>query len=314
MNDHLVSRSGGRQAIEDPGILRSKARAAAVSVVSNSLLVVFKLIVGIMSGSISIISEAAHSASDLTAAFIAFFSVRAASRPADLRHPYGHEKVENVSGIIEALLIFAAAVVIVLEGIQKLIHGVHLDHVWLAIGVMAVSAVANLAVSQVVLYPVARRTESAALEADAAHLRTDVYTSVGVAIGLLIVKLTGVSWIDPVAAIAVAVLILYTAYRLIVFSGRVLLDEALPESELEMIRACVKEHRGDLIVGYHRLRARRAGSRRHIDLHIEVDERMSVREAHDVAEHIESDIRRCLPNVDVLVHVEPAPSKNEDDS
>ena len=203
---------------------------------------------------------------------------------------------------------------IVFDGIQKLIHGVHLDHVWLAIGVMAVSAVANLFVSQGVLYPVARRTESAALEADAAHLRTDVYTSVGVAIGLLIVKLTGVSWIDPVAAIAVAMLILYTAYRLIVFSGRVLLDEALPESELEMIRACVKEHRGDLIVGYHRLRARRAGSRRHIDLHIEVDERMSVREAHDVAEHIETDISRCLPNVDVLVHVEPAPSKHEDGS
>jgi cation diffusion facilitator family transporter len=314
MDEPVISGSSRRTPTEDVRILRSKTRAAAVSVVSNSLLVVFKLIVGIMSGSISIISEAAHSASDLTAAFIALFSVRAASRPADPRHPYGHEKVENVSGIIEALLIFAAAVVIVFEGIQKLIHGVHLDHVWLAIGVMAVSAVANLFVSQGVLYPVARRTESAALEADAAHLRTDVYTSVGVAVGLLIVKLTGVSWIDPVAAIAVAMLILYTAYRLIVFSGRVLLDEALPESELEMIRACVKEHRGDLIVGYHRLRARRAGSRRHIDLHIEVDERMSVREAHDVAEHIETDIRRCLPNVDVLVHVEPASSKHEDGS
>jgi cation diffusion facilitator family transporter len=314
MSEPVTSSRSGQPTTEDAGILRSKTRAAAVSVVSNSLLVVFKLVVGIMSGSISIISEAAHSASDLTAAFIAFFSVRAASRPADPRHPYGHEKVENVSGIVEALLIFAAAVVIVFEGIQKLIHGVHLDHVWLAIGVMAVSAVANLFVSQGVLYPVARRTESAALEADAAHLRTDVYTSVGVAVGLLIVKLTGVSWIDPAAAIAVAVLILYTAYRLIVFSGRVLLDETLPESELEMIRACVKEHRGDLIVGYHRLRARRAGSRRHIDLHIDVDERMSVREAHDVAEHITSDIRRCLPNVDVLVHVEPASSKHEDGS
>ena len=314
MDGPVTRGSGLRTPADGADALKAKTRAAAVSVVSNSLLVVFKLIVGIMSGSISIISEAAHSASDLTAAFIAFFSVRAASRPADLRHPYGHEKVENVSGIIEALLIFAAAVVIVFEGIQKLINGVHLDHVWLAVGVMAVSAVANLFVSQGVLYPVARRTESAALEADAAHLRTDVYTSVGVAVGLLIVKLTGVSWIDPVAAIAVAMLILYTAYRLIVFSGRVLLDEALPESELEMIRACVKEHRGDLIVGYHRLRARRAGSRRHIDLHIEVDERMSVREAHDVAEHIETDIRRCLPNVDVLVHVEPVSSTHEDGS
>jgi cation diffusion facilitator family transporter len=302
----IISGSSGHPAVEDAAVLRSKTIAAAVSIASNSLLVIFKLVVGLMSGSISIISEAAHSASDLTAAFIAFFSVRAASRPADPRHQYGHEKVENVSGIVEALLIFAAAVVIVMEGVQKLIHGVHLDHVWLAIGVMAASAVANLIVSQWVLYPVARRTESAALEADGAHLRTDVYTSVGVAVGLSIVKLTGVTWIDPAAAIAVAVLILYTAYRLIVSSGRVLLDETLPASELETIRVRVKEHRGDLIVGYHRLRARRAGSRRHIDLHIQVDERMSVREAHDVAEHIEDDIRRCLPNVDVLVHVEPA--------
>ena len=304
MPGSIISGSNRREA-EAPEVTRAKTRAAAVSIASNSLLVVIKLVVGLMSGSISIISEAAHSASDLTAAFIAFFSVRAAARPADPRHQYGHEKVENVSGIVEALLIFAAAVVIIVEGVQKLINGVHLDHVWLAVGVMVVSGVANLIVSEGVLYPVARRTESAALEADGAHLRTDVFTSVGVAVGLLIVKLSGVSWIDPAAAIAVALLILYTAYRLIVSSGRVLLDETLPEDELETVRTCVREHRGDLIVGYHRLRARRAGSRRHIDLHITVDDRMSVGQAHDVAEHIEDDVRSCLPNVDVLVHVEP---------
>lgn len=314
MNDPIISSRSGQPTIEDAGVLRSKTRAAAVSIAANALLVVFKLIVGLLSGSISIISEAAHSASDLMAAFIAFFSVRAAARPADPRHHYGHEKVENVSGIVEALLIFAAAVLIIFEGAQKLIHGVHLDHIWLAIGVMGVSTVVNILVAEGLLYPVARRTESAALEADAAHHRTDVWTSAGVVIGLLIVKLTGLTWIDPLVAMLVALLILYTAYELIISSGRVLLDEALPESELEMIRACVKEHRGDLIVGYHRLRARRAGSRRHIDLHIEVDERMSVREAHDVAEHIETDIRRCLPNVDVLVHVEPASSKHDDGS
>jgi cation diffusion facilitator family transporter len=314
VSDPIISRSSGRPATEDPAVLRSKTRAAAVSIASNTLLVVFKLVVGLMSGSISIISEAAHSASDLMAAFIAFFSVRAAARPADPRHQYGHEKVENVSGIIEALLIFAAAVVIIFEGIQKLIHGVHLDHVWLAVGVMVVSAVANLIVSEFVLYPVARRTESAALEADGAHLRTDVYTSMGVAVGLFIVKLTGVTWFDPAAAIAIATLILYTAYRLIVSSGRVLLDETLPEVELETIRRCVREHRGDLIVGYHKLRARRSGSRRHIDLHISVDEHMSVGEAHDVAHHIAADIRTCLPNVDVLVHVEPGSRERVDDA
>ena len=314
MTDPVISGSSGRPAIEDAAVQRSKTRAAAVSILANALLVVFKLVVGLLSGSISIISEAAHSASDLIAAFIAFFSVRAAARPADPRHHYGHEKVENVSGIVEALLIFAAAVVIIVESAQKLMHGVHLDHIWLAIGVMGASTVTNILVAEGLLYPVARRTESAALEADAAHHRTDVWTSAGVVIGLLLVKLTGLTWIDPLAAILVALLILYTAYELIISSGRVLLDETLPESELEMIRTCVRAHRGDLIVGYHRLRARRAGSRRYIDLHITVDERMSVGEADDVADHIAADIRSFLPNVDILVHVEPASSDREDGS
>jgi cation diffusion facilitator family transporter len=292
---------------------RAKQRAAAISIASNSFLVVFKLIVGLLSGSVSIISEAAHSTSDLLAAFIAFVSVRRASRPADESHHYGHEKIENVSGIIEALLIFAAAVVIVYEGILKLVNGVHIDHIWLAIGIMAVSAILNLIVSEWVLYPTARRTESAALEADAAHLRTDVYTSVGVVVGLLIVKFSGVTWFDPAAAIAIAFLIMHAAYRLIMDSTRVLLDESLPQEELDAIRHCIGDHRGQIIVGYHKLRARRAGSRRHIDVHITVEEQLSVSEAHDIAEHISADLRECLPNVDVLVHVEPkAPERRND--
>jgi cation diffusion facilitator family transporter len=293
------------RSVERRGADRAKLRAAALSIISNSLLVVFKLIAGILSGSISIISEAAHSASDLAAALIAFFSVRAASRPADERHQYGHHKIENVSGIIEALLIFAAAVIIIYEGVQKLIHGVEIEHIWLAIGVMGFSAIANLIVSEGVLYPTARRTESAALEADAAHLRTDVYTSLGVVIGLLLVKITGQTWLDPAAAIAIALLILVTAYRLIMQSTRVLLDEALPTEEMEKIRQCVGEHRGEIIIDYHKLRARRSGSRRHVDLHVTVDDALSVGEAHEIAHHISADLRQCLPNIDVLVHVEP---------
>ena len=292
---------------------RLKTRAAAVSIVANALLVLFKLIVGFASGSISIISEAAHSLSDLVAALIAFFSVRAAGKPADERHHYGHSKVENVSGIVEALLIFAAAVVIIWEAIRKLIHGETIDHLWWAVAVMAVSAIVNVAIAEGLLYPVARRTESAAIEADAAHHRTDVYTSVGVVVGLILVWFTGKTWIDPVFAIAIALLILWTAYRLMMDSTRVLLDEALPEEELERAREVVREHRGTLIVGYHHLRARRAGSRRHIDLHITVDQSLSVGEAHDAAEHIEADLKDCLPNADVLVHVEPATPERRDE-
>jgi len=291
-----------------------KSRAASVSIASNAVLIAFKLTVGILSGSAAIFSEALHSGSDLVAALIAFWSVRRAAEPPDERHQYGHEKVENLSGVIEALLIIAAAGVIIFEGVKKIIDGPELDHVWLGIGVMTISGVVNLIVSKKVLYPVARRTESAALEADAAHLLTDVYTSFGVAGGLLLVEITGWPYLDPIAAIAVAVLIIKTGYELVLQSTRVLLDETLPEAELEEIRRCVREHRGDIISGYHKLRARRAGSRRHVDLHVVVDADLTVTEAHDIAEHIEDDIRACIPNTDVLVHVEPrSPERFEGD-
>jgi cation diffusion facilitator family transporter len=291
-----------------------KSRAAAVSIASNAVLIAFKLTVGIVSGSIAIISEALHSGTDLVAAVIAFYSVRKAAEPPDVLHHYGHEKVENLSGVIEALLIIAAAGVIIYEGVLKIIHGPHIDHIWLGIGVMVISGVANLLVSRLVLYPVARRTESAALEADAAHLMTDVYTSFGVAFGLLLVKITGIELIDPIVAIAVAVLIIRTGYELTVRSTRVLLDQTLPEEELAEIRRVVKEHRGDLIWGYHKLRARQAGSRRHIDLHITVDETLTVGQAHETAEHIAADIRECVPNADVLVHIEPRSHERDDGS
>jgi cation diffusion facilitator family transporter len=291
-----------------------KSRAAATSIASNAVLIAFKLVAGILSGSIAIISEALHSGSDLVAALIAYWSVRRAAEPPDERHHYGHEKVENLSGVVEALLIIAAAGVIIYEGIMKIVDGPEIDHVWLGIGVMVVSGVVNLIVSRRVLYPVARRTDSAALEADAAHLTTDVYTSFGVAGGLLLVKLTGWEYFDPIIAIAVAVLIIRTGYELVIASTRVLLDETLPEGELEIIRRCVRDHRGDIIAGYHKLRARRAGSRRHVDLHVVVDESLTVGEAHAVAEHIEDDIRACIPNTDVLVHVEPrSPHRYEGD-
>jgi cation diffusion facilitator family transporter len=291
---------------------RLKSRAAAISIASNSALIAFKLVVGILSGSVAIISEALHSASDLVAALIAFYSVRKASEPPDARHHYGHEKVENLSGVIEALLIIAAAGVIIYEGIRKIIDGPHLDHVWLGIAVMVTSGIVNLLVSKRVLYPTARRTDSAALEADAAHLLTDVYTSFGVAAGLLLVQITGWEYLDPIAAIAVAGLIIKTGYDLVLQSTKVLLDETLPEEELEAIRRCVVDHKGDIIWGYHRLRARKAGSRRHIDLHVLVDDDLTVTEAHDVAEHITADIRGCVPNADVLVHVEPRATRRDD--
>ncbi len=290
-----------------------KARAAWVSIASNATLIAFKLVIGIISGSIGIISEALHSGSDLVASVIALVSVKAAARPADPSHRYGHEKVENISGVIEGLLIIVAAGVIVYEAAQKIVHGPHLEHFELGVGVMLVSAGANLAVSRGFLAPAARRTDSAALEADAAHLLTDVYTSGGIAAGLILVRVTGWEYFDPILAIAVALLIVWTGWRLVSRSTRVLLDEALPDDELELIGEKVAEHRGKLIIGFHRLRSRKAGSKRLIDLHVTVPDDMTVAEAHAVAEHIMADIAELLPNSEALVHVEPRSHDPESD-
>jgi cation diffusion facilitator family transporter len=290
-----------------------KARAAWVSIASNAALIVFKLVVGVVSGSIGIVSEALHSASDLVASVIALFAVRAAAKPADPSHRYGHEKVENISGVVEGLLIIAAAAVIVYEAVQRIVTGPHLEHIELAIAVMLVSAGVNLWVARGVLSPIARRTDSAALEADAAHHLTDVYTSLGIAAGLALVRLTGWQYFDPILAIAVALLIVWTGWRLVDRSTRVLLDEALPDDELELIGEKVAEHRGELIIGFHRLRSRKAGSKRLIDLHITVPDDMTVAQAHAVAEHIEADIAELLPNSEALVHVEPRSHDPESD-
>ncbi|HEX2970098.1 MAG TPA: cation diffusion facilitator family transporter, partial [Bacteroidales bacterium] len=184
--------------------MNPKVKVARLSIVSNTFLIIIKIVVGLLSGSVSIISEAIHSSMDLVAALIAFFSVRVSDNPPDSRHPYGHGKVENVSGVIEALLIFIAAGWIIFEASKKIFGGeIELESIGLGSLVMLIAAVVNTLVSMR-LYKVARETHSVALEADALHLKTDVYTSLGVAAGLGLIMLTGFRWLDPVVAIMVA--------------------------------------------------------------------------------------------------------------
>ncbi|KAF1085123.1 Ferrous-iron efflux pump FieF [Sporotomaculum syntrophicum] len=167
-----------------------KIKFALLSIVSNATLIIFKVIAGILSGSVSIISEAIHSGMDLVASLIAFFSVRQSAKPADRQHPYGHGKIEHLSGIAEGLLIFIAAAMILMEATKKIYEPIQLEHANLAIAVMLGASLVNLLVSRK-LYKVAREEDSMALEADALHLKTDVYTSLGVAVGLVLIKLTG---------------------------------------------------------------------------------------------------------------------------
>jgi cation diffusion facilitator family transporter len=291
----------------------AKSRGAWVSIGANGALIVFKLLVGVVTGSIGIISEAVHSLTDLVAAVIALVAVREASRPADLRHRYGHDKVENFSGFVEAAIVFVAAVAIVIEAVRHLISGETVGRIPLAIAVMLVSAAVNVCLT-IYLYRVARRTGSPALEADAANHLTDIYTSLGVVGGLVLIEVTGRTYFDPLIAIAVAVLIMWTAWRIASRSTRVLLDEALPDDELAVVRSTVTEHRGELILGYHKLRSRHAGSKHLIDLHITVPGEMTIKAAHQIAEHIETDIAERLPHTEVLVHIEPASHERTDES
>jgi len=285
-------------------LTREKTGAALLSVLSNTALVVLKTVVGIFTGSVSVLAEALHSGLDLVAALIAFFSVRIADQPADDDHPYGHGKVENLSGLIEALLISAAAVLIVKEALDKMHSGVEMKHIEWGIAVMVFSTVVNIAVSGV-LFRTAKRTDSIALLADAEHLRTDVFTSIGVFAGLGLIKLTGHKIIDPIAAIAVAGLIFYISIKLIWEATTPLLDATLPRRDRERIDAILRGC-DPQVVGWHKIRSRKSGSWRFIDLHLQVQSELTIREAHDLSREVEECIKRDLPRAQVLVHVEPA--------
>jgi cation diffusion facilitator family transporter len=288
----------------------NKRSVAWLSVSSNTFLTVTKLIAGFLTGSISILSEAAHSAMDLLASMIATFSVYAADRPPDQSHPYGHEKIENISGVIEGLLIFIAAVWIIYEAIDKLIHGVTLKYLGPGIIIMAISAVLNLFVARL-LRRIALENRSVALEADAMHLYTDVFTSLGVFVGLLIIVIyksfwdIAVLWIDPVIAIAVACLILYAAFKITRKSLLPLMDVSGSDVEILQINSIMSRFasRG---LDFHKLRTRRAGGALHVDLHMGCRPGLSLEQCHDISHELKGEIEKSVAGAKVLVHVEPS--------
>lgn len=283
--------------------MTEKVKTARLSIISNSSLIVMKLIAGLISGSVSIISEAIHSGMDLLAAVIAFFSVKTSDNPPDKEHPYGHGKVENISGVIEAVLIFVAAGWIIFEAIQKIIAPKPIDNLEIGSAVMAVSAIVNFLVSRK-LYQVARKTDSIALEADALHLKTDVYTSVGVAVGLLLISITGWNFLDPVVAIAVALLIIKESFNLLRSAFFPLLDSSLTGEETVIISKVI-QNRG---LSFHHLRTRKSGRYRFADLHLELPENMALKDVHRICDEIEHEIEGRISNIEVQIHVEPAES------
>jgi cation diffusion facilitator family transporter len=288
-------------------MIRSKSGAAALSIASNSVLIALKLAAGAITGSIAIITEAIHSLVDLVASVVAFISVRKADEPADAEHPYGHEKVENLAATIEGILILVGAAVIVYEATHRLVVGASVEHLGIGIAVMGFSLVANLIVSAI-LSRRAREHDSAALEGDAAHLRTDALTSIGVLVGLGLVEVTGAVAFDSITALLVAAAIVWAGISIIRRSSRILVDEVLPTEEMDRIEAAIAAARTPEVAGYHKLRARRAGSRRHIDFHVQYHSGTTLERAHELAHQMRASIEHELPHAEVLIHVEPEAS------
>lgn len=289
--------------------LERRVKVALLSIVSNTLLILMKVIAGILSGSVSIISEAIHSGMDLIASLVAFLSVRQSSKPADKDHPYGHGKIENISGIIEGVLIFVAAVMIMIKAYHKIIASTEIGETNIAIAVMLISSLINFFVSRK-LYKVSKEEDSMALEADALHLKTDVYTSLGVGIGLLLIKLTGLVILDSIVAMLVALLIIKEAFELCKNAVNFLLDVKLSDAEEGAIIAVIMKH-SDQFIDYHKLKTRKSGNVKHIDFHIVVDPDLTVREAHDIIGGIKKDMSEKFKNTRVSIHVDPYQRKEE---
>ncbi len=283
-----------------PAKVNQKVKVARLSVLSNSLLILLKTFAGILSGSVSIISEAIHSSMDLLASIIAFFAVKISDHPSDEKHNYGHGKVENVSGVIEGLLIFIAAGWIIIEAIRKLMDPHPVESIEIGSLVMFISALVNTYVSRR-LYKVAKETHSVALEADALHLKTDVLTSLGVAIGLMLIWLTKLNWLDPIIAILVALLIIRESYELLKRAFSPLLDVAWDKAELDKLNMIFK----DLNVNHHDVKTRRAGNYRFIDFHIEMPPEVPFEQVHNFCSLIEDEIHRTFENVQITIHAEP---------
>ncbi|MGB9679978.1 MAG: cation diffusion facilitator family transporter [Thermoanaerobacteraceae bacterium] len=279
-----------------------KKKAASLSIYSNSLLIIVKLIAGLMMHSVGVISEAIHSSIDLIASFIAFLSIRISVKPPDEDHPYGHGKYEDISGFVEALLIFLAALLIIYAAVQKIISGAYVKNLDAGIVVMFFASIVNGVISYI-LFKVAKRKESIALRADAMHLLTDVFTSFGVAIGLIAIKITKIDILDPIIAIFVAVIIIKTSISLTHEAIKELSDSSLPEEEVEKIINIINSN--PEVTSFHKLRTRKVGAKREIDIHLRINKDYNIVDAHNLSHKIQNQIREEFPYAYVMIHLEP---------
>lgn len=283
---------------------QKKKFVAVLSIISNAILSVLKIITGILSGSISIISEAIHSIGDMLASFITFVSVIKSAKPADKDHPYGHGKYEDLAGFIEGVLIIAASIFIIFESAKKIIFGTNIDgENLLGITVMLIAVISNIVVSTF-LFKVAKETNSISLYADGEHLRTDVYSSLGVLLGLIMIKITGYVVIDPIIAILVAVIIFKTGYSISKKASDNLLDHSLSNDNIDKIKQIINQF-PITTLKKNSIKTRQVGPSTDIDMILQFSENTTICDCHKICDDIEKQIQKIYTNCSISIHTEP---------
>ena len=286
-----------------------KKLAAGLSITSNAIIIALKIFAGIISGSISIISEAIHSLSDFLASVLTFFAVIKSSEPADNEHPFGHGRYEDMSGFIEGGLIIFASLYIIYQALKKLFFGYEIEiESNIGIIVMGFAVVANFLVSSY-LFNVAKRSNSVSLFADGEHLRTDIYSSLGVLAGLVLIKITGIHLLDPIIAIGVAIFIFKAGFSISKTTLNNLLDGSLPPKELDEIKKIITGFKSKGITGYKSLKARSVGPEKDIEFILLFPSQMTICECHKICDDIEESICEKFGKCSVSIHAEPECTK-----
>jgi cation diffusion facilitator family transporter len=288
--------------IEKPRLFASKESASILAIAATCVLIILKAAGSFITGSIGLRADAVHSVIDLSGAVIGFIGIRVAARPADKGHAFGHGKAESLSGAIIGLFILLAAGFIAYEAIDRLIFGGPIQMVDIGIYITIAAVIINPAVAWYVLR-IAKRSDSIALEATGHDLLADSMSSLAVLAGLVIVSITGNYIFDAIVALLVSLVILRTAIITINKALNCLMDKRLPQHEEKLIRQTFENC--DDIINYHALRTRKAGSERHIDVHIEVPSELTVLESHKICDRLEAKIKQQLPNSHIIIHVEP---------
>lgn len=282
---------------------KSIAKIMWISIVASVITIGLKWYAFLLTGSVGFMSDALESGINLLAAIVAFYSLAVAARPADKEHPFGHDKAEYFSSLAEGVLIVIAAFGIAYAAINRMYHPQPLESLDFGMLLSVAATLVNFVTARILLY-FSRKHNSITIEADAHHLMTDVWTTVGIIAGIFLVKLTGWQLIDPIMAILVAISIVYTGIKLIIRSMDGLMDSQLSEKEMVQIREVLDRYKSE-DVDYHALYTRRASAKQFITFHLLFPGEYTVHKAHELTKQIEYDIKTQLPYSDVFIHVEP---------